>query len=185
MEDSHIVALYWDRDETAITASQQKYGGFCERIALQILGRREDSEECVADTWLRTWNTVPPARPVSLRAFFGRIVRNLSLSRYRQQRAQKRYAPMELLLEELEDCIPAPQNTETAAETAELVRIVDEWLGSLPQQERILFLRRYWFGDALSALAKECGISPNALAQKMLRMRLRLKALLEKEGYSI
>ena len=185
MEDHRIVALYWDRDESAITASQQKYGSFCSRFAWQILGDREDSEECVSDTWYHTWNTIPPTRPNSLRAFFGRIVRNLSLSRYREKHAQKRYAPMEQLLRELEDCIPAPQNTEAAAESAELSRSIDNWLSALPQQDRILFLRRYWFGDPLNTLAKQCRISPNALAQKMFRLRLRLKAVLEKEGYSL
>ena len=185
MEDSRIVALYWDRQESAIEESKQKYGSFCSRIAWNILSNHEDTEECVSDTWLRAWNNIPPTRPNSLRAFFGRIVRNLSLSRYREKHAQKRYAPMEQLLRELEDCIPAPENPEKTAETAELARIIDGWLGSLPRQDRILFLRRYWFGDSVNTLATECGTKPNTLAKKMLRLRLSLREVLEKEGYGL
>lgn len=108
MEDAAIVALYWNRDEAAIAETQRKYGSYCQAIAQNILSSREDAEECVSDAWNAAWNAMPPQRPGSLSAFLGRIVRNLSISRWRRDRAQKRYAGLEVLLSELEDCLPAP-----------------------------------------------------------------------------
>lgn len=185
MDDNKIIGLYWQRNQDAISESQNKYGGFCSRIAYNILGDRMDTEECVWDTWQKSWETIPPVHPNSLSAFFGRIVRNLSLSRYRKNKAQKRFAPMEQLLSELEDCIPAPQNTEHTAEAAELAALINRWLEHLPQQDRILFVRRYWYGDAANDLAKACGMTANALSQKMFRLRQSLRVTLEKEGYSL
>ena len=185
MDDNKIIALYWQRNQAAISESQNKYGGFCSRIAFHILGDPMDTEECVWDTWQKSWETIPPVHPDSLSAFFGRIVRNLSLSRYRKNKAQKRFAPMDQLLSELEDCIPAPRDTEHMAEAAELAALINRWLETLDQQERILFVRRYWYGEPLSALAKSRGMTPNALSQKMFRLRQRLKTALEKAGYSI
>lgn len=110
MEDREIVALYHARDEGAISETAAKYGAFCLRIALNLLGIREDADECVNDTWLAAWRRMPPELPASLRAFLGRITRNLSISRYRQTRARKRYAGMEALLSELDDCVPSPRD---------------------------------------------------------------------------
>ena len=108
MDDAAIIELYWARDEDAIVQTQQKYGPYCRTIAKNILGVPEDAEECVSDTWHRAWNAMPPQRPDSLGAFLGRIVRNLSISRWRRERAQKRYAGLEEQLSELEDCPPRP-----------------------------------------------------------------------------
>jgi len=183
MDDLQIIELFWLRDEAAILESQKKYGDFCRSIAFHILNDPEDTKECVLDTWLRAWDSIPPTRPNFLRAFFGRIVRNLSISRYRREHAQKRFSSMEILLGELEDCIPSVQTTETMAEASELSRIIETWLLSLPREARILFLRRYWNGLPLKTLAKELGISANNLSQRMYRLRLSLKTALEKEGY--
>ena len=152
---------------------------------MNILSNIEDSEECVNDTWHRAWDNMPPQKPISLSAFFGRITRNLSLSRFRLNHAQKRYDGITLLLSELEDCIPDKSSTELIIEDNQLADVISRWLSSLSKDDRVLFVRRYWFGDALNALAKECGTNQNQLAQRMYRLRSALKSTLKKEGISI
>ena len=120
-----------------------------------------------------------------MRAFLGRITRNLSISRYRQTRARKRYAGMEALLSELDDCVPSPATVEQTLDAMELTRHIEAWLGALPERERRLFLRRYWYGEALSELAAQEGERPARLAQLMLRLRRSLRAHLEAEGAEI
>ena len=185
MEDREIVALYHARDEGAISETAAKYGAFCLRIALNLLGIREDADECVNDTWLAAWRRMPPELPASLRAFLGRITRNLSISRYRQNRAQKRYAGMDALLSELDDCVPSPVTVEQTLDSMELTRQIEAWLGTLPERERRLFIRRYWYGDALGELAAQEGAKPAQLAQLMLRLRRSLREHLEAEGAAI
>lgn len=185
MEDHAIVALYWARSETAIAETDRKYGNYCWSIAWNILSNREDAEECVSDTWHNAWNTMPPQKPVSLAAFLGRIVRNLSISRWRRSRAQKRYAGMETLLSELEDCLPGAVSVEETVERRELTAVLERWLESLDREERGLFLRRYWYGETVKDLAAEWGLSPNQMAKRMLRLRRSLKAELEREGIDV
>ena len=185
MEDEAIIALYHARSEQAITETQKKYGAFCSRIARGLLSRREDAEECVSDTWLAAWDRMPPERPGALRAFLGRIVRNLSISRYRALHAQKRFAGVELMLSELEECVPAPDTVERTLEARELAQLLEGWLNGLSPDDRALFLRRYWYGDAVQALAKACGQSPNHVSQRLRRLRLRLRAALEAEGVAL
>ena len=185
MDDPAIIALYFARDEDALAETALKYGAYCSRIAENLLTLPEDAEECVNDTWLAAWNAIPPTRPGSLRAFLGRITRNLSVARFRQSRAQKRYSGMEALFSELEECLPARQDTESEFERAELSRALDAWLRKLEPDDRVLFLRRYWYGDALALLAAQRGISENRLAQRMRRLRLRLRASLEEGGFSV
>ncbi len=186
MEDREIVALYWRRDERAITETDRKYGGLCRAIAMNLLGVREDAEECVNDTWLQAWNSMPEQRPERLRAWLGRVVRNLSISRWRAAHRQKRYAGIELLLSELDECVPDPSaGPENAAEAKEIGLAVDRWLRSLDEEDRRLFLRRYWYGDALNRLAEASGEDAARLAQRMFRLRKKLKAALEKEGIGL
>lgn len=185
MEDAAIVELYWRRDQTAIAETDGKYGPFCRKIAWNILAVREDAEECVNDTWHQAWISMPPQRPNSLRAYLGRIVRNLSMDLWRRNHARKRGSGMEQLLSELEDCVPARQTVEDAVETVELSRIISRWLDSLSSRDRALFVRRYWNGEPLGALAAEAGLPANRLSQRMLRLRNSLRKALEKEGVSI
>ena len=185
MLDAQIVELYWNRDERAIAESDAHYGAYCRRIAMNILSSREDSEECVNDTWHRTWDNVPPQRPNSLAAFFGRIVRNLSISRYRKNHAMKRYDGITILLSELDDCIPAHGSVTQAVEGKLLTEIIDRWLARLLREDRVLFVRRYWNGEAIKSLAKECGVTQNQMAQRMMRLRRDLKSALEQEGYDL
>lgn len=183
MEDEEIVRLYYARDERAIRLTERKYGSFCHRLAGSLLSAREDAEECVNDTWLAAWRAIPPARPRSLRAFLGRIVRNLSISRWRAGQTQKRNGGLEVLLSELEDCLPDPDTVEQAAERAELGRAVSRWLRTLTAEDGRLFIRRYWYGDGVKDLAAELGRTPNQISQRLLKLRRELKIVLEKGEY--
>lgn len=185
MEDSKIIELYWQRDETAITETAQKYGAFCYSIAMNLLHVKEDAEECLNDTWHTAWNSMPPEKPVKLRAWFGKVVRNLSLARWNKNHRQKRYSGMTELLDELEDCIPSSETVERVIEAKELSAVIDRWLMGLSREDRALFVRRYWNGTPLSELASLWGISPNKLTQKMFRLRVSLKSALEKEGINL
>lgn len=185
MDDFWIVELYHRREEQAIAESDKKYGALCRSIALRLLGYREDAEECVNDTWYAAWDKMPPDRPQSLGAFLGRITRNLSISRWRRDHAQKRYGGMELLLSELEDCVPAPGTVEENLERQQLARIISAWLDSLEDEDRRLFIRRYWYGDPVKELAAERGEGANAVAQRLLRLRKGLRAFLESEGVEV
>lgn len=171
MDDRQIVELYHRREERAVAETEKKYGAFCRGIAVKLLSLPEDAEECVNDTWHAAWRRMPPERPVSLRAFLGRITRNLAVSRFRAARAQKRYADMELLLSELEECVPSGVSVEKTVEERELSETISRWLERLPRQDGDLFIRRYWYGDAAAELAAAQGVTPNQMAQRMRRLR--------------
>ena len=185
MDDQQIIALYHNRDEAAIRESGRKYGPFCRRIALNILDIPEDAEECVSDTWHAAWRQMPPEWPRSLRAYLGRITRNLAVSRFRAARAQKRYNGLEILLSELDECVPSAIGVERTVEAQELGEIISSWLESLPEEDRILFIRRYWCGDAVKVLAAEKKCTENQMAQRMYWMRGRLKTYLESKGVTL
>lgn len=185
MDDLAIVELFHRRDEQAITESDRKYGGLCRSIALRLLGLREDAEECVNDTWNAAWNAMPPDRPQALGPFLGRITRNLSVSRWRREQAKKRNDGMEILLSELEDCVPAPGTVEETVERHALAAAISRWLDSLQEESRNLFVRRYWYGDPVKVLAAERGARVNTISQQLLRLRKGLRSFLESEGVLI
>ena len=184
MDDERIVELFWQRDETAITQLNEKYGAFCYTVAFNVLSVREDAEECVSDALHRAWESIPPERPKLLRAWIGKVTRNLAINAWNRGRAQKR-GGFELLIVELEECIPASGSVEAAADEAELAAAISGWLKAQKELDRVLFVRRYWQGEPLSKLAEEWNIPPNRLAQKMLRLRRSLRSALEKEGISV
>ena len=185
MEDSQIIELYLKRDEAAISETSTKYGAFCHGVALNILSIDADADECVNDTYLRAWSSIPPQRPSKLGAWLGKVVRNIALDLWKKNHRQKRYAGMEQLLNELEDCIPSPVTVEREIEEQELTEVINTWLASLSQNDRVLFMRRYWHGKTVAALAKEYGTSQANMAKRMYRLRQNLKSKLEKEGYSL
>ena len=185
MEDAAIIELYWQRSEQAVEETRTKYGGYCYGIAFNLLRSPEDAEEIVSDTYHAAWNAMPPERPRSLRAWLGRITRNLSLKRWDREHRQKRDVGLTTLLSELGDCLPSPDMVEKAAEAKELSAVIDGWLAGLSKPDRQLFLRRYWYGIPLQDLARERNLSPARLAQKMLRLRQSLRKTLEKEGISL
>lgn len=185
MTDTQIIDLYWARSEEAILATADTYGGYCAAIAWNILHSREDTEECVNDTWHRAWDTMPPQRPNSLRAYLCRIVRNLSIDRWRAARSQKRGEGLGQLVLELEDCVPAGPSAEEAWEARETAAAVDRWLDALAQTDRMLFVRRYWYGERVDQLAARFGYTPNGAAQRLRRLRDGLRRALEQEGVKL
>ena len=185
MEDSAIIALYFDRNEDAIRETDKKYGAFCRKVAFNILSVNEDTEECISDTYMKVWNLIPPERPIKFMAWLGKIVRNTALGMYTKLHAKKRFNGMELMLDELSDCIPSDVSLEKELEDKEITETINTWLKSISTEERYLFTRRYWYGDAVNELAKQQKVSPHTITQRLYRIRERLKVYFEKEGIAI
>ena len=184
MEDSKIIALYNERDESAIAETEAKYGAYCFSIAANILHSLPDSEECVNDTWLRAWNAIPPEKPNSLRAFLGRITRNLAYDRYRYQTSEQRGgSSTTLALEELSECIPARTSVEEQVELRALGESIDRFLSALSKRDRNVFLCRYYYSYSTADIAKQFGMRENYLRNLLSRLRGRLKKYLEKEDF--
>ena len=184
MEDERILDLYFARDQEAIRETDIKYGGYCRGISFRILGSHNDADECVNDTWLQTWNAVPPQRPRYFQAYLGRIARNLSLDRWEYLRAKKRGGgQVEVLLSELEGCLPDSLATpEQMLSEREIGTVVSRWLASQPKKNRVAFVRRYWYADSLAETARRIGCSEMAVKSLLHRMRGSLRTYLEKEG---
>ncbi len=185
MEDQQIISLYFDRSDSAIRETDKKYGAFCRGIAFNITHDRLDCEECVNDTYLRTWDVIPPTRPQSLRAFLGRIVRNLSLDRQRRKTAAKRSVYGSAPLDELIDCLPARDDTAVAADDMVLRDLINRFLASLPEETRNIFLRRYWYFSPIKDIARDYHMTESKIKMMMLRAREALRHQLEEEGYTI
>ena len=185
LEDSQIIGLYWARDDSAITETDRKYGAYCSRIAVNILQSRSDAEECVNDTYLKTWDTIPPQRPESFPAFLGRIIRNIALDRYRRSHAKKRGCGMDIMLSELEGCIPAGSRPEEICDLHMVTEIIDRFLAGLSREKRILFVRRYWYAQSVRELADGCGMTEGQVKSTLFRLRGALRSALEKEGVQV
>ena len=186
MEDERIVSLYWARDEQAITETSVKYGAYCHHIAHNILENREDTEECVNDTWLRAWEAMPPHRPGKLSAFLGKITRNLAFDRYRKAHTEKRGGgQIDLVLEELEECVSGRSDPESQLAGKELAAEIDRFLKTLPKEKRYLFILRYWHAESVPALAKRFGMSENNVSVNLNRIRKKLKEHLAGAGYEV
>lgn len=186
MEDSVIVDLYWARSERAISETAAKYGRYCHSIAYNILWNKEDSEECVNDTYMSAWNAMPDQRPDKLPAFLGRITRNLSLKKREKYTAQKRGAGrVPLALDELRDSLPESDGTGRIADDIVIVDVLDRFLASLGTEKRIIFMRRYWYFCSVAQIASELGISESKVKMSLLRSRNELKEILEKEGVEL
>ncbi len=183
MEDSQIIELYNKRSETAISETADKYGKYCHYIAYHILYNEQDSEECVNDTYLRTWVAIPPQCPNKLSAFLGKITRNLALNRYRYYTSEKRgCGQVSFVLDELQECVPASDSTEQAIEEQLLVEVINRFLHELPIEKRMMFLRRYWYMSSIREIAEDYEISEGKVKMILLRIRNKLKQVLEKEG---
>lgn len=183
MEDEQIIALYWDRSEDAIRETNFKYGPYCENISYGILRNREDSKECVSDTWLRAWNTMPPQKPTYLSLFLAKIVRNLSLDRYRKGHAVFRGSGQTALVyEELEEAIPSLQSGEQLADTLEIRDSLERFLDGLPLQQRQIFLLRYWYVHTPKEIGQQLGIRQQKINNMLYELRKKLKKHLEQEG---
>jgi len=186
MNDAALIELYWSRDETAISETSLKYGKYCNTIALNILHNREDSEECVSDTYFKAWNCIPPEQPSVFKAFLGRITRNSAINKYKAYTAEKRGGgTVELLLSELEECIPSNRDVEAEYEAGVVAELISEFLSATETEQRMVFVRRYWYADKIAAISKRYGISENNVKSMLRRTRIKLKEHLEKEGIQV
>lgn len=183
MEDQEILGLLEKRSEQALGEVERRYGALCLSLARRLLGRNEDAEECVNDAYLRLWNAVPPAKPESLGAYLCRIVRNLALRRIERQGARCRsgegYA---LALEELEECLASPEAVEAQVETAELTRVIRDFLDTLDGENRAVFLGRYWMAFSYEEIAARTGLSQRVVSVRLVRLRKRLRKYLTERG---
>ena len=185
MEDDKIVELYWDRDEAAITATSDKYGVYCLSISQNILGNREDAQECVNDTYLKAWNTIPPHRPAMLSTFLGKITRNLSFDRYKANRRDKRGGSQTaLVLDELNEII-ADKSSEAEFDRAELISAINGFLSELPQDKRRMFVCRYWYAFDISEIARRLGMTENNVSVTLNRLRKKLRKHLIERGFDL
>lgn len=186
MRDETIIDLYFKRDETAIVESDLKYGAYCRTVADNILHNREDTEECINDTWLRAWNAMPPTRPNVLKLFFARITRNISFDRYKRGMAKKRGGgEIDIALSELEDCIASRSDVEEEIEMRELEATINRFLGTVSEKERNIFIRRYFYVEKVSSIAERYGIRESGVFVILSRTRAKLKKHLTDEGYFI
>lgn len=180
LDDASIVGLYWQRDERAITETARRYGCYIHAISIQILESESDAEECVNDTYLKAWNTIPPQKPFSLKDYLGRLVRHLSIDRYRALRRAKRNINMTDALDELTLASP-----DTAADNPALTEALNDFLDQLPPTDRALFLGRYWYFYEVSDLARAYGMTANTVYVKLHRMRERLRKHLTERGFKL
>ena len=186
MEDKRIIQLFWKRSEQGIEALQQKYGSFLFRIAMNLLANKQDSEECVNDTYLHTWNSIPDARPENLKLYTGRIARNLAINRIKHDSAQKRGRQVTELLSELSECVPAPSSIPGIEYEQELLKsTISAFVAGLDDTNRTVFVRRYWMGESVGAIASLIGITENAVSTRLFRMRAELRETLEAAGYYV
>lgn len=186
MEDSGIIELYFRRAESAIEETAKKYGAYLSSVAYRILKNREDTEEIVEDTYLRTWKAIPPSRPRVLKHFLTRITRNLSLDRLEYYSAAKRNAGTVVLLDELEDCLPDPHGgPETIVEEKELTVILNRFLGELDELSCCVFLARYYYAKPLKAVAEQYDIPEGRVKYLLTKARKELRDRLTEEGITV
>ena len=183
MEDRIIIKLLWDRAERALEMLARRFGKGLMRIAMNIIGVHQDAEEAVSDTYMAVWNSVPPQKPDPLAGYVYRIGRNISLDRVKYLTAGKRDGRYDVSIEELANCIPGPALEDTV-EARELGRIFNKFLAMLNEDDRALFLRRYWFGDEVKTIAKDLEIRSNTASVRLSRLRKQLRQLLIREGYA-
>ena len=184
MEDAQIVDLFWQRSEDAVPQTELKYGGYCRAVAKNVLADARDAEECVNDTWLAAWNSMPTNRPASLPPYLGKITRNLALDRLAARRAAKRgggEAPA--VLDELAECLPGGEDPESTAEVKELADRINRFLRTLPETERLVFVSRYWYMAPIEETAARFGFTRAKTAAMLHRIRKKLRAQLMKEGW--
>lgn len=185
MTDTEIIDLFFERSEQAISELAAKHGSAVRRVALNILGNAQDTEECVNDTWLGSWNAIPPARPDPLRTFVCAIARNLATKRYHTNTAAKRNSHYALALDELAECIPAINTVEEEYAARELAEAIDRFLDSLAYEDKFIFMRRYWYADPLTDIARMAGLSYGAASVRLHRTKTKLRKFLLKAGVHV
>ena len=182
IEDEKIIEMFFERSEQGLRELDNKYGKACHKLSYNIVGSREDAEECVNDAYLGTWNAIPPARPDPLLSYLLKIVRNISLKTYWRNKAAKRNSRYTIALEEIEACIAAPNTVETEIEARELARIIESFLDTLTIENRVIFMRRYWFSDSCKDIAQMMGLSEKNISVRLTRIRGKMRQyLIERE----
>ena len=181
LQDEQILDLFWSRDDMAIDETSAKYGEKLLHLAERMLRMREDCEECVNDTYLGAWNAIPPQRPTHFFAFLAKLCRNLACNKLDYHHAEKRNADVLPLTEELSACIP-DRMSERQKDAAELAAALNVFLKSLPQENRIIFMRRYWFSDSYTDISKLTGFTEKNISVRLTRIRNSLRNYLVKEG---
>ncbi len=186
MEDGQIVELFLARDETAIGSAAEKYGLRLRALARRIVREPRTAEECENDAYLAAWNAIPPHEPRDyLYAFLARLVRNIALNRCRDRERLKRAAFVSELSREMEECIPAPDDLESRLDDMALKEALDRFLGTLHEEKRNIFLRRYWYMDSVEEIARRFGMSRSRVKTTLYRIRNQLREYLKKEGYAL
>lgn len=185
MDDKSIIELFFARSEQAIKELDGKYGKTCRRLSYSILNNLQDAEECVSDAYLGTWDAIPPARPDPLLAFLCRIVRNLSVMRYHANTAQKRNCYYKVALDELENCLASHHTVDTEIDEKELIQTIEKFFETLSAENRVIFMRRYWFSDSYAEIAEQTGVSEKNVSVKLTRIRKQLQKYLKERGYEI
>ena len=184
MEDSRIIEFYWQRNPAAISETNDKYGSYCFTIANNILHNREDSEECINDTWLHAWNAIPPQKPDKLRIFLAKITRNLSFNRFNARTATKRGSgEIALVLDELAECLVSETDVENTYAAKELGQCIRRFVKKLPERDGNIFVRRYFFTEPIAVIAERYGLNKNNVMVILSRTRKNLKTELIKEGF--
>ncbi len=181
MEDNEIIELFWQRSQRAIAETDQKYGGRLQTLSMNILNDRQDAEECVNDTYHATWNTLPPERPNYFFAYLAKLARNFSFGKYDYYHAQKRCVTVVELSDEIENCIPAPNDLEQKLDSKEIGRIISTFLYEQSSEMRAVFVRRYWYMDPIKDIAEMFQISESKVKSILFRMRNKLREHLEEE----
>ena len=180
MEDFKIVDLYWERSERAISETRTKYERMLSGISYSLLRSDEDAEECVNDTYLSAWNSMPSDRPIYLGAYLSKIIRALSIDKFRSKHSKRR-GGFEELCEELDECIPDPSSIQAQYENGQLARAINRFIAELPEEKRVIFIRRYFYSDSVEQIAKRMGFTSSKVKTSLFRMREELRQILEKE----
>ena len=185
MTDKAIMEMLFERSESSISTIDEKYGAKCRKIALGILGNEQDAEECVNDAYLTVWNTVPPEKPASFFGYLYKILRNISLKKYRANNAQKRCSYYSEALEEIEQTLAAEESVENELDKKHFKEIMEEFLDSLNEENRIAFVRRYWFSESYEEIAREMNMSEGSVSMRLVRTRNKMKEFLNERGVKI
>lgn len=185
MDDGNIIDLFFERSERAIIELANKYGSVCFTVSMNVLNDRSEAEECVNDSYLAVWNNIPPQRPNPLLAFVCRIVRNLSINRYKKNNAQKRKGNYELCLDELENIVSNHGSVEDECGAAELTALIDEFLDSQAKINRMIFIRRFWYMDSYKDIADASGLREGSVRTRLSRVKSDLRKFLERNGVII
>lgn len=184
MDDANIIALYYQRSETALGETEKKYGSYCRKIAYNILNSREDSEECLNDTWLKAWKSIPPSKPNSLKTFLGAITRNIALSIWRRKNSEKRKSDrLTVCLEELAECLPSGQGS--ICDDLAVKDAVERFLKELSPESREIFFRRYWYVMSIEEISRDMSKNQGSIKMSLMRTREKLRQFLEKEEIAI